>query len=285
MESTSAAAVPPAQVPKSKGGCACCAMGCTSMFVFALVSLAMLLGVGWWALGKIVAEYTAPEPISIQTETTAADFASANEKYNTLAEGARARRSVTVQFSAAEVNALIARHPEFADMRGKFRVALEDSVMTLDMSVPLREISLPRIRERWLNGTARFGLIYHDGNFSFSLRALSANERELSLDFLQGFEGAFNTKFNESFHESRTKRDRSNDFWENIKTLAIMDDQLVLTTKGEERWMASKTIPPRPRKRPLPRRCNVSSSTRLLRPQRHHRIHPRGAPRRNPARE
>ncbi|MEO5720962.1 MAG: hypothetical protein ABIR71_05770 [Chthoniobacterales bacterium] len=234
MEPAAQPAVPPTQIPKSKGGCACCAMGCTSMFVLLLVGMAMIIGLLWWGLGEVVKEYTASGPIAIATETTDAEYAAAEQKYNALAAAARARQTVTVQLNASEVNALIARHPEFADMRGKFRVAMADSLMTLEMSVPLREINLPRIRDRWLNGSARFGLLYHDGNFNFSLRGLSANERELSMQFLQNFAGAFNEKFNERFHEKRRERDRTHDFWEIIRTLAIVDDQLVITTKGPE---------------------------------------------------
>ena len=233
MEPPAQPAAPPPQVPKSKGGCACCAMGCTTMFVVALVGLAMLVGVVVWGFGKLLNEYTATEPIPIQTTATEAEFTSAKAKLDSVRAASHDKKSVTVEFTAAEINALIARHPDFADMRGKFRVALANSLMTLDMSVPLREINLPRIRDRWLNGTARFGMIYHEGNFSFSLRSLTANGNDLSMSFMQSFSTAFNEKFNESFNKSRNENERSNDFWESVKTLAVIDDKLVLTTMSE----------------------------------------------------
>ena len=233
MEPPAQPAVPPPQVPKSKGGCACCAMGCTTMFVVALVGLAMIVGICVWGFGKLVNEYTATEPIAIQTTASEAEFTSANAKLDSVRAAAHDKKSVTVEFTAAEINALIARHPDFADMRGKFRVALANSLMTLDMSVPLREIHLPRIRDRWLNGTARFGMIYHEGNFSFSLRSLTASGHDLSMSFMQSFSTAFNERFNEGFNKSRNENERSNDFWESVKTLAVIDDKLVLTTMSE----------------------------------------------------
>ena len=153
MEPPAQPAVPPTQIPKSKGGCACCAMGCTSMFVLALVGLAMIIGLLWWGLGEVVKEYTASGPIAVATETTDAEYAAAEQKYNALAEAARSRRTVTVQLSASEVNALIARHPEFADMRGKFRVAMADSLMTRrDERAAARDRSAadPRSLAQWL---------------------------------------------------------------------------------------------------------------------------------------
>ena len=210
-------------------------MGCTTMFVLLLVGLAMIIGFTWWGFGRVVNQYTANGPIGIKTETTEADFATANGKFNALQQAVRSRQSVTVQFSAAEVNALIARHPEFEDFRGKFRVALADSTMTLDMSVPLREIDLPTIRDRWLNGTARFGLIYHDGNFNLGLHSLSANERKFPLDALgSAFAALIDERTNDYIAKSRREDERTNEFWANLKTLAIIDDQLVLTTLGPE---------------------------------------------------
>ncbi len=210
-------------------------MGCTTMFVLLLVGLAMIIGVSWWGFGQLVNQYSSREAISIQTETSEADFATANEKVNTLQQAVRSRKSVTIQFSAAEINALIARHAEFRDLRGKFRVALADSNMTLDMSVPLRGIDLPTIRNRWLNGTARFGLIYHDGNFNLALHSLSANDRQFPLDALGStFATLIDDQANEYIGRSRRENQRTNEFWENLKTLAIIDDKLVLTTLGED---------------------------------------------------
>ena len=135
-----------------------------------------------------------------------------------------------MEFTAAELNALIARHPEFRDMRGKFRVAMTDSIMTLDMSVPLREINLPKIREQWLNGSARFGLIYHEDNFSFSLRSLTANGRELPLGVLKTFASTLNETAKDHFHKNTSGKNQ--DDLENVKTVAIIGGKLAITTKG-----------------------------------------------------
>lgn len=235
MESSPQSAVPPPQIPASKGGCACCAMGCTTMFVVALLALALLLGGSWWLLTKVVNDYTSSEPISVEVGPVSDEqFATANQKFEAVHEAVRRDQSITVEFTAAQLNALIARHPEFREMRGKFRVGIADSVVTLEMSVPLREIQLPKIRDRWLNASARFELIYHNEAFNFSLRSLTTNDREVPLNFLRGFEGGFNKSFNEGFEKAKRADARSNEFWDSVKTLAVIDDRLVITTKGAE---------------------------------------------------
>ncbi len=208
-------------------------MGCTSMFVIALVGLALILGGTWWLGVKLLNNYTSTEPVSIQVAApTEAEFAAANDKMTALHEAMRSGRSTGVQFSATDINSLIARAPEFDDLRGKFHVAMADSVMTLDMSVPLSFIEIRLLKERWLNGTARFEVAFNQDSFNFSLRSLTVNEREVPMSFVRGFDNTFSDSFNEGFNKSRHENTRSNDFWEKVKSMAVIDDKLLITTKG-----------------------------------------------------
>lgn len=209
-------------------------MGCTSMIVLAVVALLVLLGIVFWGYTRFVDNFTSAEPVVVQTAAPSeAEYAAANQKLTAVHEAERNEQSITVAFTATDLNALIARHPDFSEMRGKFHVAMADSIMTLEMSVPLHGVDFPRIRDRYLNGTARFGLIYHDGDFNFSLRSVTANDHELSVGLLQRFGDRFNDGFSEGFAKSHQERDAA-EFWNNVKTLAVVDDKLVVTTKGAE---------------------------------------------------
>jgi len=209
-------------------------MGCFSMFMVAVAALVLFIGGTWWLLGWMTDRFTEPQPVAIQLEVpNEAQYGAANDKLSAIRAATRDKRSVTVEFTAADMNALIERHPDFSDMRGKFRVAMADSIVTLDMSVPLRDVPLPRIKDRWLNGTTRFGMVYHDGSFNFSLRSLTANGRDLPMNFLDGFSGPFNSSFNERFDKAQRENARTDEFWEDVKTVAVLDDKLVVTTKGE----------------------------------------------------
>ena len=209
-------------------------MGCTSMIGLAIVALLVLLGLIYWGFTRLVDNFTSTEPVVVQTAAPSeSEYALANQKLTAVHEAEHNDQSVTVAFTAADLNALIARHPDFSEMRGKFRVAIANSIMTLEMSVPLHEVDIPRVRNRYLNGTARFELIYHAGDFNFSLRSVTANDHELSVALLQRFGDRFNDGFSEGFAKSHRDHDAA-EFWDNVKTLAVVDDKLVITTKGAE---------------------------------------------------
>ncbi len=233
MEPPPLSAPPPQNVSPRKGGCAIGAVGCTGMFASAIICLGLLFGGLWWVCVKFINEYTAAQGITLQAETPGDEhYDTASGRLNSISEAARNHQSVRMEFTATELNALIARHPDFSDMRGKFHVAMADSAITLDMSVPLTFIELPKIRDRWFNGTARFGFIYQDDSFAFAVKSLGANGNELPISFINGFGSSFSRSFNEGFAKARRENPRSNEFWQNVKTLAVMGDKLVVTTRG-----------------------------------------------------
>lgn len=210
-------------------------MGCTTMFVVAIVGLGLLFACSWWALMRFVNDYTSTEPARVALAAPAdAVYTSASDKLATIHAADDHKQSVTVAFTADELNALIAQHPDFKDMRGKFQIGIANSILTIDMSVPLREIDVPKIRERWLNGSARIGLVYNEGNFNFTLRSLAANGHEMPLGLLRFGAYWFNKSADEHLRDSWNEEDLAREVHDNVKTLAVIDDKLVVTTKGTE---------------------------------------------------
>jgi len=219
--------------PSSGGGCGCCAGGCLSLFAIAVAGLALVLCVTWFAYVKTLNTFTADAPIAVQMEPPSeVQFAAASQKFEELRSAAAAKQSATVELTAADLNTLIARHPKFRDWRGKVRVAIEDSTMTLDLSVPLHDVPLPRAERRWFNGTVRFGLNYDEDRFALAVKSLEANGRQLDLKLFDFMAGALNEGFNEGFDKSQRRDRDSNEFWENVKSISVVDDKLIITTKG-----------------------------------------------------
>lgn len=201
------------------------------MLVIAFVLLALSIGVGWFLFSKTVRGFTADAPVAIETGTTTeAQYATANEKLERLRGGSGSQQSVTVELTAEEVNALIARHPYFKNMRGKFRVGIANSVLDVAMSVPLSHV--PLFKHRWFNGTARFGLIYDQDRFNLAVKSLGANGQNIDLSGLQRFANRFNDSFNEAFDKAERDNRESDEFWQNIKAINVVDDKLIITTKG-----------------------------------------------------
>ncbi len=205
------------------------------MVVIALILLALVVGTSWFFYGKTINAFTADAPASIQmTAPTEADTATGTEKLERLRGAMGSQQSVTVELTAGELNALIARHPSFTDLRGKLRVGIANSVLDVAMSVPLSDLPLPRLKHRWFNGTARFGLIYDEDRFNLAVKSLEANGQSIDLSGLQSFADIFNNSFNEGFNKSQRKNRESDEFWQNVKSMTVVDDKLVITTKGAE---------------------------------------------------
>ena len=208
-------------------------MGCLSIFAILALVVALFFGGLWWFYAKTVDALTSDAPMTVQTDTpTDAEVAAATEKFDRLRTAAVTQQPTTVEFTAAELNALIARHPSFSEWRGKARVAIANSELTVDLSVPLRDVPLPRVRDRWFNGTARFALAYDEDQFTLGVRSLNANGQDIDMSGLQPLADDINRRFNEGFDNWQHRDAQSNEFWENVRSIEVRDDKLIITTKG-----------------------------------------------------
>ena len=234
---------PPAQTssqlppPPRAQGCGCCAAGCGTLLIIAIAGLALLLGVTWYLYSKAIDSVTASQPTTIQLEQPSEEqFAVASGKLEQVRNAANAKQAVTVEFTAADLNALIARHPSFEDLRGKMRVGIAQSIMTLDLSVPMSGVPLPKFKRRWFNGKATFGFSYDEDGFSFSPRSLEANGHTIAEELFGDAAPTINNYFDREYgadeaSESDTEEER---VWRQIRSLSVVDDKVVVTTKGGE---------------------------------------------------
>ena len=216
-------------------------MGCLTIFAVLALAGALVFGGIWYFYVKSVDALTSAAPIAVLMEPPSdAQVAAATEKFERLRTAAVTQQPLTTEFTAAELNALIARHPSFSEWRGKARVAIENSELTFDLSVPLRDVPLPRVRGRWFNGSVRFALAYDEDQFTLGVKSLSANGRDIDLGFFQTMADDINKGFNEGFDKSQRENPQSNEFWENVRSIEVRDDRLIITTKGGGGTTASR---------------------------------------------
>jgi hypothetical protein len=159
------------------------------------------------------------------------DLRSAEDKLNRLGQAAASNQETMIQFTATELNAMIAREPLFADLNNRARVGIADSMMTVETSVPLAVAGLPRLRGRWLNGTARFGFSFASDEFVFDPKSAEANGRAFPEEFLTTFASPLNRSFNDAFRRQLERNAQAATFWKHIKSIALERDKLVVTTQ------------------------------------------------------
>ena len=192
----------------------------------------LVVGAAWYFTNQVIGMYTSSAPSAVRIEAPSeAQYAAASAMLEQMRTAAARNEAGTFEFSAADVNALIARHPNFTELRDKVRVDIEGENMLVDLSVPLAGVAFPGLSKRWLNGAAKFGLNYDDGSFDFALRSVTANDREIPVDVLPAIDTSFDDAVNTGFKTSQQKNRASEELWEHIKSMRIVDNKLVVTTK------------------------------------------------------
>jgi len=147
--------------PPPKRGMGCFAKGC--LILIALAILVVVVGVGgsYWSLRHIyLSDKPAPIPqASAPSETSAATPGETSdtvrERLDTLKSAARAHERTGVEFTAGEINALIAANRK---SRGMAFVRIDGNVGQVQLSIPLERFDVPfrnafGLGDRYLNAT------------------------------------------------------------------------------------------------------------------------------------
>ena len=220
-----------AETTKERLGCF--ARGCLITSVIGFTFLILLIGGTWFLYKRAVDTFTSPQPVQITTEIpTDAQYKSANEMLDRLHTALANDKRDTIEFTATDLNALIARHPDFANPRRQIRIGMANSIMTVEMSIPFDPPRLPLLKGRWFNCTARFSLDYVYGQFSMIPKSLVANGHA-APDFIlsENFVSSFNRSFTRSFMNSLSRSREGEAFWKRIRRIAVQDDKLVVMTE------------------------------------------------------
>src|SRR2546421_2020726 len=142
-------------------------------------------------------------------------------------------QETTVEFTGPELNHLLARESDLSWLRGRTRIDIADSTMTVALSAPLDTLPWPGLKGRYFNGTLRFSMSYGSGIFLLDLKSAEANGHEFPTAFLSSFNSSFNESMNEEFQKELRKNNRESEFWSHVKSISLQGDKLSITTKAE----------------------------------------------------
>jgi hypothetical protein len=219
------APVPPRQVTAlTPQGIGCFAKGCITLLIAAFILLAGVIGCSWYLYVKMINRVTSLAPVDVRVEVpTESQFETAENSLARLKEAIASDSETTVEFTAADLNALFARDPDFEDWRGRVRIEMADSVMTVAVSAPLHYVRIPGTKKRWFNGTAQFSFTYESGSLSLDLKSAEAADRQVPDVFLTDY----------TFEPHSILVNSSDEFWSHVKFMAVQGDKLVITTEAE----------------------------------------------------
>jgi len=212
----------------------CFAKGCLTVLILGFLCVA-LVGVGGWIFyKKTFGNLTSTGPVDVRTEApTQAQVKTAEESRTRLDEAIARNQETTVEFTGPEINLLLQQNADWDFLRGRTRIDIADSTMTVALSAPLDQLPWPGLKGRWFNGTLRFSMTYTSGTFQLEIISAEANGDEFPSSLLSSFNSSFNDSMNEAFRSEIRKHSRESEFWSHVKSVVLRDDKLVITTKPD----------------------------------------------------
>jgi hypothetical protein len=229
--------VPPVQpaatyYPPPRSGMGCFAKGCLTILVLGGFFLAAISIGGWFIYKKTVNNLTSYSPGEVRVEPPTPDQVQTAEATRTRLDEAIARnQETTIELTGPELNYLLSRDPDLDFLRGRTRIEIAESTMTVALSAPLTRIPWPGLKGRWFNGTVRFTMTYASGEFQCEIISAEANGNEFPSSFLSSFTSSFNQAMNEAFQEAVDQNNHGRDFWTHVKTMSLQNDKLIIVTK------------------------------------------------------
>jgi hypothetical protein len=209
----------------------CFALGCLTFLVIGFLFLIGIAGCTWYLCRKAADTFTSTESVNLAiVQPDSAQIRAAEGSLSRVKTAIATNQETTVGFTAADLNALIDQESEFEGIRGRVRIEIADSLMTIRVSAPLDEIPWKRLRGRWLNFTTALKFDYNEGKFDLDFKTIEANGHQISDAFLSGFVPSFNDVFNSRLHDELEKNNVS-DLWDHVKSITLQDDKMVVTTQ------------------------------------------------------
>jgi hypothetical protein len=150
-----------------------------------------------------------------------------------LDEAIARNQETSVEFTGPELNYLIQSNSDWDFLRGRSRIDIADSTMTVALSAPLDRLPWPGFKGRWFNGTVRFSMTYASGEFQLEIISAEANGSRFPDALLSRFNSSFDDAMNDEFRKEVRKNTRQSDFWRHVKSISLQGDKLVITTKAD----------------------------------------------------
>jgi hypothetical protein len=212
----------------------CFAKGCLTVLVLGFLFIAVIGGGCWYFYKKTFNNLTSTGPADVRAETpTPQQIKNAEDSRTRLDEAMAGNKETTIEFTGPELTHLLAQNSDLDFLRGRSRIDIADSVMTVALSAPLDRLPWPGLKGRYFNGTVRFSMTYGSGTFQLEIISAEANGNEFPTAFLSAFNSGFNESMNKAFQEELAKNEHGNEFWSRVKSISLQGDKLVITTKPE----------------------------------------------------
>ena len=228
---------PPPPPPGPSSGLGCFAKGCLTVLAVCLL-VGLMIGAFGWYVARNITPFLGDKPVAIRIfPATDEQYRAVQNKLAPFAQAVNAGQTADLSLSADDLNILVARDPQYADVRGRVYLTIAHDELSAEMSCPVNDASG---RQRiYFNGRVGFDASYAGGDFTFVVRRvepLGGHPTPSLIAWLIGhpeFSRSFSKGFNDSFHETLNRKNPATAaFLNRLRTMIIKDNQIDITAQG-----------------------------------------------------
>ncbi len=221
-----------------KQGMGCMAKGC-------LILLAVLLligGIAGFAAYTLYQKYTSATPANIPLPPATAEQNEAiQQRIAAFGQALTKGEPAELQLSADDINTMIAVDPKWKEVKGHFRVRIENNQLYGEASAPLDKIA--GLSGRYFNGTLGITPAMENGSVQFIIHSMEVNGNQFSPQFVK----SVNDGFQQSMRDQMRQDPKVAEAFQKLKTIKIADNKLVVQTAA---FSGSSAPAPAPKPKP-----------------------------------
>jgi hypothetical protein len=164
------------QARKRKG---CLFYGCLAATIMAIL-LAILAYGSFRFLTNQVIKYTEDQPRDLpKIEVSDEEWQRIQQKLREFESAYEQGREHTLVLDEEEINAIIAMDENYKDLRGKVFILIPDNQVQAEISFPLAELQISRLKNRYMNGSAILDVGLKDGELKVFIKSLEVKGEPL----------------------------------------------------------------------------------------------------------
>lgn len=237
--------------PPRSTGMGCLAKGCLTLLAVGVV-LGVMVGAGSWYLVRGFAPFLDQRAATIRVSSaTDEEYQAVMDKVGPFIQSANAGHAATLSLSTDEVDTLIARDPQLADLRGKLFLARNGSgKITADASFPVNNELADSRQRLYFNGRAVFDASFAHGDFTVVLREVNPLDGSPTPALAAwvfahpNLSRMLSDELNNRFHASILRDPAQAAFVNRVRTVIVKDGQIVMTTAESPAAVAVPINPP-----------------------------------------
>lgn len=223
----------PGYPPPPRQGIGCFAKGCITVIIV-LMLLGVGLGAAGWYLARNITTFVGPTPVPIRTyQATPEQYQEVIGRYTAFIQALNAGQAATFTLSGDDLNTLIARDPEFKNVRGKLYMTIDKDEIVAESSFPIPQDSRfgHRTTNAYFNGRMRFAASYSGGELSLFIRRIESLKGDAMSDGLLSMlnKADLGQGFNETMRDARREGEPWAEAMSKVDKIVVQDGHIVAT--------------------------------------------------------